>query len=199
MCLFNLSSLFLFFGFDFKRKDNQWLRILLQVLKLKSIAIFLYYVIYYSQSLYNTSNITKRELALTTKTIKCYITFISYVVFIRKFPRISAIQEKIQRNLSNKSLKRSNYFDKILILVLVISIIINIVGKVIVLLLNSSYLLIMDIFLWQFNNLSWQFLVQFLFFKFIYEIHCLEQDIFQQNQNGIFEKTKMNIQYLQAE
>ena len=193
---FKLSSLFLFFGFDFKRRDNPWIRTLLHVLKLKSIAIFIYYVIHYSQTLFTASNIGKKQLSWITITIKCYVTLISFMVFIRKFPRISAIEDKIRRNSSNKSLKCAKNFDKILILVLVILIIINIAGKVIVILLNYSKISIMDIFLWQFNNLSWQLLVQFLFFKFIYEIHLLEQDTFQQDQN--FDR-KMNSQNLQAE
>ena len=197
MCSFNLSSLFLFFGFDFKRRDNPWIRSLLHVLKLKSIAIFIYYVYDYTESLCNTSDITKRQLSSITMTIKCYLTLISFMVFISKFPRIFAIEKKIRRNLSNKSLKRSSYFDKVLILVLFILIIINIAGKLIVMLLNSSEMSIMDILLWQFNNLSWLLLVQLSLFKFIYEIHLIEQDTFQLDQNFFFDR-KMNRQNLQA-
>ena len=199
MCSFKLSSLFLLFGFDFKRRDNPWIRTLLYALKLKSIAILLYYVIYYTQSLFIFTNITKRRLSWITITIKCYVTLISYIVFIRKFPRISAIEEKIRRNLSNESLKNLNFFDRILIFLLVSLIMINFTGNLIIVLLNSSHMIIMDLISWQFNNLTWLFSVQFLFFKIIYEIHLIEEELFQKNHQEIHDRQQIDSQDLQVE
>ena len=198
MFSFNLATIFLFFGFDFKRRDNPWIRIVSHVLKLKSIAIFIYNVIDSTIVLFTTSYITKRELSTITITIKCYLTLISFLVFIRKFPRFFDIEEKIQRNLSDKSLKSSKLINSILILFLVILISINLTCSFIVVLLFYPYNLIYYIIFWIFNNLTWLLLVQFLFLKIIYEIHLIEQELFQKYHQDLQNRKEIHNKDFQA-
>ena len=172
-------------GFHFN-SNKRFHSIISKILKVKSLLLLVYLVVYTFQLLYFTQKefekFIKFNLFYLSTHIKSLIFLSSFVIFTFKFGSISRLLLDIERHLNNKNRKSMKRFNTILAVVWTLAILANtgIYALMCELIIkdSDSYTQLQEA-LWTLQDIAWFFATHCLFALSFYGIHLIERNSFE--------------------